>query len=68
MHKVAAVGSRSVDSAQNFINTVAEGDKSIKAYGSYEQVYADKVSFGSRTTTDGLTDYPGRGRHLHWYV
>ncbi|KAJ7460599.1 hypothetical protein FB451DRAFT_496276 [Mycena latifolia] len=42
IHKVAAVGSRSVEKAQEFIATSAGGDTSIKAYGSYEEVYADK--------------------------
>ncbi|KAG5221250.1 NAD(P)-binding protein [Salix suchowensis] len=40
--KVAAVGSRTVDKAKEFIATVAGGDKTIKAYGSYAEVYADK--------------------------
>ncbi|KAF9499390.1 NAD(P)-binding protein [Pleurotus eryngii] len=42
VHKVAAVGSRTVDKAKEFIATVAGGDKTIKAYGSYAEVYADK--------------------------
>lgn len=42
VHKVVAVGSRSVEKAQEFIDTNTGGDKSIKAYGSYEEVYADK--------------------------
>lgn len=45
VHIVSAVGSRSVENAQNFIGTVAGGDKSIKAYGTYEEVYSDKVRF-----------------------
>ncbi|KAG1781045.1 hypothetical protein EV702DRAFT_1077323 [Suillus placidus] len=40
-HKVTAVGSRSIQSAKNFIDEYAEGDKSIKAYGSYAGVFAD---------------------------
>lgn len=40
-HKVTAVGSRSVQSAENFIAEYAKGDKSIKAYGSYAGVFAD---------------------------
>ncbi len=43
MHKVAAIGSRSVASAEKFISTVAGGDKAIIAYGTYEEVYTDKV-------------------------
>jgi hypothetical protein len=43
-HKVTAVGSRSVQSAENFIAEYAKGDKSIKAYGSYAGVFADPVS------------------------
>ncbi|KAG5642637.1 hypothetical protein DXG03_002475 [Asterophora parasitica] len=42
VHKVAAVASRSVEKAQEFIDTVAGGDKSTKAYGSYEELYANK--------------------------
>ncbi|RDB23614.1 D-xylose 1-dehydrogenase (NADP(+)) [Hypsizygus marmoreus] len=42
VHKVVAVGSRTTEKAQDFIDTIAGGDKSIKAYGSYEEVYADK--------------------------
>lgn len=42
MHKVAAVGSRSVEKAQEFIERNAGGDKSIKAFGTYEEVYADQ--------------------------
>lgn len=43
MHKVTAVGSRSRESAQKFIKDVAGGDDSIKAYGSYKEVFADEV-------------------------
>ena len=44
IHKVTAVGSRSIESAQAFIDANAAGDKSIKAYGSYADVYADPAS------------------------
>ncbi|KAJ8094436.1 hypothetical protein PM082_010870 [Marasmius tenuissimus] len=43
-HKITAVGSRSVDSAQSFIHRIGLGpsDKEdVKAYGSYAEVYAD---------------------------
>ncbi len=43
VYKIAAVGSISVASAEKFIATVAGGDKAIKAYGTYEEVYTDKV-------------------------
>ena len=43
VHKVTAVGSRNVAKAQEFIDKVAGGDRSIKAYGTYDEVYADKV-------------------------
>lgn len=43
VHKVVAVGSRSVVSAQKFIDEKAGGDKSIKALGSYAAVFADPV-------------------------
>lgn len=42
VHKVAAVGSRSVESARAFIDKNAGGDASVKAFGSYAEVYADK--------------------------
>lgn len=45
VHKVVAVGSRSVEKAQEFIDSIAGSDKAIKAYGSYEEVFADKVRF-----------------------
>ncbi|KAJ4474599.1 hypothetical protein C8J55DRAFT_433003 [Lentinula edodes] len=40
-HKIVAVGSRSVDKAQQFIDTSLGGDKTIKAFGSYAEVYND---------------------------
>lgn len=43
VHRVAAVGSRHAATAQEFIDKFGRGDKSIKAYGTYEEVYADKV-------------------------
>lgn len=42
-HEVAAVGSRSVEKAQTFIDDNKLG-KQAKAYGSYAEVYADPVS------------------------
>ena len=42
-HKLTAVGSRSIDSAQQFIKELAGGDSTIRAYGSYDEVFADKV-------------------------
>lgn len=41
VHQVVAVGSRNIQKAQDFINTHAGGDKNIRAYGSYAEVYAD---------------------------
>ncbi|KAF8141684.1 hypothetical protein EV363DRAFT_30068 [Boletus edulis] len=41
VHKVTAVGSRNLDSAVRFIAENANGDPSIKVYGSYAEVYAD---------------------------
>lgn len=43
VHRVVAVGSRKVETAQEFIGANAGGDTNIKAYGTYEEVYADKV-------------------------
>ena len=45
LHKVTSVGSRSVEKAQEFIDRIAGGDKSIKAFGTYEEVYTDEVNF-----------------------
>jgi hypothetical protein len=42
VHKIAAVGSRSVEKAQEFINTIVK-DPECKAYGTYEEVYSDPV-------------------------
>lgn len=42
VHKVVAVGSRSVEKAQEFIGANTGGDKTVKAYGTYEEVYADQ--------------------------
>ncbi|KAJ7355601.1 hypothetical protein DFH08DRAFT_503820 [Mycena albidolilacea] len=42
VHRVVAVGSRKVETAQEFIGENAGGDTNIKAYGTYEEVYADK--------------------------
>ncbi|KAF8740738.1 hypothetical protein AX14_007378 [Amanita brunnescens Koide BX004] len=41
IHRLVAVGSRSVQKAQHFVNAYANGDPSVKAYGSYEEIYAD---------------------------
>ena len=43
VHKVIAIGSRNATKAQEFVGKFARGDKSIKAYETYEEVYADKV-------------------------
>ena len=43
-HSVVAVGSRSVESAQKFIQEYAKGDTNIRAYGTYDEVFADPVS------------------------
>ncbi|KAG9087936.1 hypothetical protein FRC06_002299 [Ceratobasidium sp. 370] len=42
VHKVAAVGSRDVAKAQEFIDKNAPSRPDVKAYGSYEEVVADK--------------------------
>lgn len=43
VHKVAAVGSRAVKSAEAFIAKNAPNEKDVNAYGTYAEVYADKV-------------------------
>ncbi|KAG8770487.1 hypothetical protein FRC12_004232 [Ceratobasidium sp. 428] len=42
IHKFAAVGSRDVTKAQEFIDKNAPSHLDVKAYGSYEEVVADK--------------------------
>ncbi len=44
VHEVIAVGSRSVESANKFIQEHAPGNPNIRAYGTYNEVYADPVS------------------------
>lgn len=44
IHKITAVGSRTVSKAQEFIDGLGGDTGSIKAYGSYEEVYRDDVS------------------------
>ncbi|KAH8832257.1 hypothetical protein DL96DRAFT_1581480 [Flagelloscypha sp. PMI_526] len=41
LHKVVAIGSRNIQTAQKFIDDVCGGDKTIKARGTYEEVYND---------------------------
>ncbi|EJD07388.1 NAD-binding protein [Fomitiporia mediterranea MF3/22] len=41
VHKIVAVGSRSVDSARKFIDDEIK-DSSVKAYGSYDELFADQ--------------------------
>ena len=43
-HKIVAVGSRTVESAQAFIDRLIPEDGEVKAYGSYHDVFADQVS------------------------
>ena len=42
-HKIVAVGSRSVEKAQGFIKEQISGDDSVRAYGTYTEVFKDKV-------------------------
>ncbi|KAH9935940.1 NAD(P)-binding protein [Epithele typhae] len=41
-HKVVAVGSRSLESAQKFIDTHMAGNKSVKPYATYTELLADQ--------------------------
>ncbi|EAU90616.1 hypothetical protein CC1G_01000 [Coprinopsis cinerea okayama7 len=41
VHRIVAVGSRTVDSAQSFVDRHTLSDPEIKVYGSYDEVYAD---------------------------
>lgn len=43
VHKIVAVGSRSVEKAKEFIDREIKDD-SVKPYGSYDELFADKVS------------------------
>ncbi|KAF4610701.1 hypothetical protein D9613_006915 [Agrocybe pediades] len=65
VHKVASVGSRSVEKAQEFINRLAGGDKSIKAFGTYEED-VDAIYIGTPHTyhyTNAL-DAIKAGKHV----
>ncbi|TFK26237.1 NAD(P)-binding protein [Coprinopsis marcescibilis] len=42
-HKVVAVGSRTVESAQAFIDRLIPENDEVKAYGSYDGVFADET-------------------------
>lgn len=42
VHKIVAVGSRSVKTAKEFIDREIKDD-SVKAYGTYDELFADKV-------------------------
>lgn len=65
-HKIVAVGSRSVESAQKFVNKLkaSEGDNAwgvkngvldnAKAYGTYDEVYSDPVSRWSSWLCHGV--------------
>ena len=55
-HSVVAVGSRSVESAQKFIDAYINGDKNVKAYGSYAEVFADKVRGMGQSASQLLAD------------
>lgn len=70
VHSIAAVGSRSVESAQKFIQDYAKGDSNIKAYGTYNEVFADPVSmiYGSRVHNSDLRLHIERGCDLYWFV
>ncbi|KAL1710754.1 hypothetical protein EV121DRAFT_285181 [Schizophyllum commune] len=57
-HKIVAVGSRSVPKAQEFIDAKINGDKSIKAYGSYDEVFADPDVDGVYIGTPHTYHYP----------
>jgi len=43
VHEIAAVGSRTVEKANQFIKDNGLGEK-VKGFGSYEEVYNNKVS------------------------
>ncbi|KAF7316640.1 GFO-IDH-MocA domain-containing protein [Mycena chlorophos] len=71
-HKVVAVGSRNgaVDKAKEFIKKYADGDESIKACGTYEEVYAnsdvDVIYIGTPHTLhyDNSLDAIKAGKHV----
>ena len=44
VHKVTAVASRNVETAQHFVNKELKSDSSVKAYGTYDELFADPVS------------------------
>ncbi|KAI1796650.1 NAD(P)-binding protein [Ganoderma leucocontextum] len=69
-HKVVAVGSRSTESAQKFIDAYIYGDKNVKPYGSYAEVFADKdvdaVYIGTPHTLhyENAVDALNAGKHV----
>ena len=50
------LGSRSTESAQKFIDAYINGDKNVKAYGSYAEVFADKVRGMEQSASQLLAD------------
>ncbi|CAK5267787.1 unnamed protein product [Mycena citricolor] len=63
-HKVVAVGSRSVESAQKFVTANAAGDTNIKTYGTYEEVYSDQPAFNPDKDVDVV--YIGTPHTFHY--
>ncbi|KAI0641950.1 NAD-P-binding protein [Trametes meyenii] len=69
-HKIAAVGSRTVESAQKFIAEYAPKEKDIKTYGTYDEVYndpnVDAVYIGTPHTLhyENALDALNAGKHV----
>lgn len=69
VHKIVAVGSRSVDKAKEFIDREIK-DNSVKPYGSYDELFADKVRYVSESSVAELAELRnlGRGCSVHWCI
>ncbi|KAI0305894.1 NAD(P)-binding protein [Multifurca ochricompacta] len=70
VHKVTAVGSRSIDSASSFVDKLINADGSVKIYGNYAEVYndpnVDAVYIGTPHTLHYLnaSDAIKSGKHV----
>jgi hypothetical protein len=69
-HRVVAAGSRGLAKAADFLKDTGADRHDAKAYGSYEGVYNDEVSwyiFPKQRRRINMTMLERRC-HLHWYV
>ena len=68
-HKVIAVGSRDLIKAKKFVEETTRGQHGLKSYGTYEDVYADKVCMSHNCSQGPIFQSPIGCRHyLCWSV